>query len=106
MASPFWQCPRCHKLARKDEELFELTDGTMSLGMNGTGKCPNCRSPVDLQSLYVEAKYDVAVEDIYSGKYGTHIVENIRQLYDAGKINLTEEEKVLLSSSGKGTSSK
>ena len=98
MRSPYWQCPHCHKLARKDAQVAELAE--LAGLVTGTGKCPNCDRPIELEALYVKAKYDIPMADVYHGKYGSHLVENIRQLYEAGQVTLSEEEKNLLLKSG------
>lgn len=103
MASPFWQCPKCHKLTRKAQQFFELVElgmgestGVVGPGLADTTNCANCGASFTIKTIYIDAKYDVSIKDVFNGKYGAHIVENIRQLHKAGKINLTEEEKNLL----------
>lgn len=99
MASPFWQCPQCHSVTRKNDnafEMVEISDPNTVLAVPGPVKCPDCSANFDFQTIYSDAKYDVPIQDVYNGKHSTALVNNIRRLHEAGRIRLSEEEKRLL----------
>ena len=60
------------------------------------GGCPDCHGPLDAEAVYTEGKYDITIEQIAKGGYGTGIINNIRALHRSGRIELTPREQRIL----------
>lgn len=101
MASPYYRCPNCHNVSRKNDNTFEMVEasgsGTLFVSPGGV-PCPDCGASHSFDEVYVHPKYDVPIEDVYGGKAGVDL-QLVRRAHQAGKIRLSEQELALLSTS-------
>jgi len=108
MASPYYRCPQCHSVSRKNDNMFEMVEMSgpnTVFAVAGAAPCPDCSARNNFDDVYVHPKYDVPIEDVYSGKCGVDL-QLVRRASESGKIRLSEEEKRLLrQATGAGSSS-
>jgi hypothetical protein len=105
MSSPYWQCPACHSVSRKNDETLRIVNDTgPSAILSGVVRCPDCGAHFDLDTVYVAGAYDISIEDFYGGKFGRRLIANVRRAADAGKIRLSPEETELLHAAQTGRS--
>jgi len=108
MASPFWQCPQCHSVTRKNDNAFEMVEISAPntvFAVAGAAPCPDCGARNNFDDVYLHPKYDVSIEDVYGGKCGVNL-QLVRRASEAGQIRLSEEEQRLLRQvTGTGSSS-
>ncbi len=101
MASPYYRCPNCHNVSRKNDNMFEMVEvsGSNTLFV-GTGDvpCPDCGASHSFDDVYLHPKYDVPIADVYGGKAGVNL-QLVRSAHETGKIRLSEQELVLLPAS-------
>jgi len=98
MASPYYQCPQCHSVSRKNDNMFqmvEISGPNTVFAVAGAAPCPDCGARNNFDDVYVHPKYDVPIEDVYGGKHGVNL-QLVRRASEAGQIRLSEEEKRLL----------
>ena len=98
MASPYYRCPNCHNVSRKNDNTFEMVEasgsGTLFVAPGGV-PCPDCGANHSFDDIYLHPKYDVPIEDVYGGKAGVDL-QLIRRAHAAGRIRLSEQELALL----------
>lgn len=98
MASPYYRCPNCHNVSRKNDNMFEMVEMSGSntvFAVAGGAPCPDCGVSHSFDDIYLHPKYDVPIEDVYGGKAGADL-QLIRRAHDAGRIRLSEQELALL----------
>jgi len=93
--SPFWLCPHCHSVARRNDKYFRMAELAGALPLR-SARCPDCGARFSLRGVYLDETYDAPLADVYDGKYGDDVPRNVRRAYDAGRIRLDEDELDLL----------
>lgn len=109
MASPYYRCPKCHNVSRKNDNMYEMVEISGSntvFAVAGGVPCPECGANNTFDDVYLHPKYDVSIEEVYGGKVDINL-QLVNSAHLAGRIRLSEEEQRLLRqalrSSGHGT---
>ena len=95
MASPYYRCPQCHSVSRKNDNMFQMVEMSGSstvFAVAGGAPCPDCGARNNFDDVYVHPKYDVPIEDVYGGKCGVNL-QLVERASEAGQISLSDEEK-------------
>ena len=56
MASPYYQCPQCHGVSRKNDNMFEMVQisgPNTVFAVAGAAPCPDCGARNDFDDVYV-----------------------------------------------------
>lgn len=98
MASPYYRCPKCHNVSRKNDNMFEMVEISGSntvFAVAGGVPCPDCGANNSFDDVYLHPKYDVPIEEVYGGKVDVNL-QLVNSAHMAGRIRLSEEEQRLL----------
>mgnify|MGYP003383520813 CR=1 FL=1 len=98
MASPYYRCPKCHIVSRKNDNVFEMVEVSGSntvFAVAGGAPCPECGASNSFDDVYLHPKYDIRIEEVYGGKVDINL-RLVSQAHQVGRIRLSEEEQSLL----------